>query len=124
MHLQSPTQSDTYGHTLSLHAALPICTWSATTPVVVRVGDSSGSDGSRSREVSAFAGRPRVGLSAPAGAACPACLPIPSRQRSEEHTSELQSLMRISYAVFCLKNKTNNNTHSTDYHDNKRRMLT
>src|SRR3546814_7206393 len=29
--------------------------------------------------------------------------------RSEEHTSELQSLMRISYAVFCLKNKTINN---------------
>src|SRR3546814_1724135 len=27
------------------------------------------------------------------------------RSRSEEHTSELQSLMRISYAVFCLKNK-------------------
>src|SRR3546814_8984837 len=33
-----------------------------------------------------------------------------SRQpfRSEEHTSELQSLMRISYAVFCLKKKKNN----------------
>src|SRR3546814_2334065 len=30
--------------------------------------------------------------------------------RSEEHTSELQSLMRISYAVFCLKKKTNNTT--------------
>src|SRR3546814_7492542 len=29
------------------------------------------------------------------------------RTRSEEHTSELQSLMRISYAVFCLKKKTN-----------------
>src|SRR3546814_10091114 len=29
------------------------------------------------------------------------------RIRSEEHTSELQSLMRISYAVFCLKKKTN-----------------
>src|SRR3546814_10087254 len=28
------------------------------------------------------------------------------QQRSEEHTSELQSLMRISYAVFCLKKKT------------------
>src|SRR3546814_4775290 len=28
-----------------------------------------------------------------------------ARQRSEEHTSELQSLMRISYAVFCLKKK-------------------
>src|SRR3546814_4529479 len=30
------------------------------------------------------------------------------RPRSEEHTSELQSLMRISYAVFCLKQKKNN----------------
>src|SRR3546814_8439364 len=30
--------------------------------------------------------------------------------RSEEHTSELQSLMRISYAVFCLKKKKKNNT--------------
>src|SRR3546814_1125048 len=30
------------------------------------------------------------------------------RPRSEEHTSELQSLMRISYAVFCLKKKKNN----------------
>src|SRR3546814_2458096 len=30
------------------------------------------------------------------------------QQRSEEHTSELQSLMRISYAVFCLKKKKNN----------------
>src|SRR3546814_3343069 len=32
------------------------------------------------------------------------------RCRSEEHTSELQSLMRISYAVFCLKKKKNKNT--------------
>src|SRR3546814_8050252 len=32
---------------------------------------------------------------------------ILSAARSEEHTSELQSLMRISYAVFCLKKKTN-----------------
>src|SRR3546814_8668642 len=30
---------------------------------------------------------------------------LPGVDRSEEHTSELQSLMRISYAVFCLKNK-------------------
>src|SRR3546814_1263456 len=30
-------------------------------------------------------------------------------ERSEEHTSELQSLMRISYAVFCLKKKTKHN---------------
>src|SRR3546814_9146148 len=34
--------------------------------------------------------------------------------RSEEHTSELQSLMRISYAVFCLKKKKNNR-HMSDY---------
>src|SRR3546814_7296260 len=44
-------------------------------------------------------------------------------KRSEEHTSELQSLMRISYAVFCLKKKkdtqlvkyTHNNTHHYHY---------
>src|SRR3546814_5910077 len=35
---------------------------------------------------------------------------IQNLPRSEEHTSELQSLMRISYAVFCLKKKTKHNT--------------
>src|SRR3546814_18114532 len=39
---------------------------------------------------------PDLGYNRPAGK---------SRSRSEEHTSELQSLMRISYAVFCLKKK-------------------
>src|SRR3546814_6291046 len=34
-------------------------------------------------------------------------IPPAAQRRSEEHTSELQSLMRISYAVFCLKKKTN-----------------
>src|SRR3546814_2022794 len=34
------------------------------------------------------------------------------RKRSEEHTSELQSLMRISYAVFCLKKKNNQKEHT------------
>src|SRR3546814_7224519 len=38
--------------------------------------------------------------------------------RSEEHTSELQSLMRISYAVFCLKKKKNESTSSTTYTTN------
>src|SRR3546814_5269272 len=63
------------------------------------------SHGRRRREPSA----PRV----PAGAApespwrpCSEC-----RARSEEHTSELQSLMRISYAVFCLKKKKKTQTH-------------
>src|SRR3546814_8566068 len=36
--------------------------------------------------------------------------PIPRFGRSEEHTSELQSLMRISYAVFCLKKKNKSTT--------------
>src|SRR3546814_1058931 len=41
--------------------------------------------------------------------------------RSEEHTSELQSLMRISYAVFCLQKKTinYNEYNSTTYHVHK-----
>src|SRR3546814_20081404 len=43
-----------------------------------------------------------------APAPCSTCPPIPSR--SEEHTSELQSLMRISYAVFCLKKKKRHRT--------------
>src|SRR3546814_2249565 len=39
-------------------------------------------------------------------------------QRSEEHTSELQSLMRISYAVFCLKKKTTKQPTETILHSN------
>src|SRR3546814_4628825 len=40
----------------------------------------------------------------------PACTGTIGIARSEAHTSELQSLMRISYAVFCLKTKINNTT--------------
>src|SRR3546814_4075013 len=39
--------------------------------------------------------------------------------RSEEHTSELQSLMRISYAVFCLKKKKKLHTNNTSYDTTK-----
>src|SRR3546814_10032603 len=55
--------------------------------------------------------RKRVGLAVHAGARVDA----DDHLRSEEHTSELQSLMRISYAVFCLKKKKNNRepTHET-----------
>src|SRR3546814_4455074 len=42
----------------------------------------------------------------------PSSFPRPIHRRSEEHTSELQSLMRISYAVFCLKKKKNNITYN------------
>src|SRR3546814_8979896 len=44
-------------------------------------------------------------------------LPVRRCDRSEEHTSELQSLMRNSYAVFCLKKKTSKtSTHKRPYH--------
>src|SRR3546814_4736356 len=39
--------------------------------------------------------------------------PFDQKRRSEEHTSELQSLMRISYAVFCLKKKKHHNEQLT-----------
>src|SRR3546814_5454062 len=60
-------------------------------------------------------GRFSAGIPAPVRPRPPALFPaIRARRRSEEHTSELQSLMRISYAVFCLKKKkitTKANTH-------------
>src|SRR3546814_5999853 len=66
-----------------------------------------------------------------------ACLPhtprnCPRTIRSEEHTSELQSLMRISYAVFCLKKKnkktnkyikTDTYTHTQTHSNTQRRTL-
>src|SRR3546814_4007901 len=52
---------------------------------------------------------PPVGLGSPQARPWQPAVRGPARSsRSEEHTSELQSLMRISYAVFCLKKKKNN----------------
>src|SRR3546814_8620714 len=79
--------------------------------------------GAEDGDAGALAGRPQQALVARAGDvvqhhAChrhsrmkagEAARQRGDRGRSEEHTSELQSLMRISYAVFCLK-KTNNQT--------------
>src|SRR3546814_2029115 len=72
----------------------------------------SGSSGGRSFSVPASVPRSasvnaewyQVSAIAPSGAG-----------RSEEHTSELQSLMRISYAVFCLKKKTHITQNKTVY---------
>src|SRR3546814_1051336 len=53
--------------------------------------------------------------SMPGHRSCDGSAPIAVHDsRSEEHTSELQSLMRISYAVFCLK-KTKNSQHTNKY---------
>src|SRR3546814_7996804 len=41
------------------------------------------------------------------------------RERSEEHTSELQSLMRISYAVFCMKKKTQKRNNMINKHNDE-----
>src|SRR3546814_3380541 len=60
-------------------------------------GGSSGSSGSLGSTGSISSGSAALPIPSPAG-------------RSEEHTSELQSLMRISYAVFCLKKKNNQTT--------------
>src|SRR3546814_9447150 len=45
-------------------------------------------------------------------------------RRSEEHTSELQSLMRISYAVFCLKKKTSPNIQNMHQYNNSTKNKT
>src|SRR3546814_3966497 len=47
----------------------------------------------------------KVGRSSPAPPSAKVWRAVSAAARSEEHTSELQSLMRISYAVFCLKKK-------------------
>src|SRR3546814_9803196 len=91
------TEIYTYLHTLSLHDALPICRMAAQV------------DGLRGRQQLAAA---QVVVEEEAEADHPG-RPQPlvvGQNRSEEHTSELQSLMRISYAVFCLTNKKKNNT--------------
>src|SRR3546814_17683364 len=54
----------------------------------------------------------------PRAASAPTALAASAR--SEEHTSELQSLMRISYAVFCLKKKTTLNTTNSVCTDQRR----
>src|SRR3546814_5874860 len=89
------TEIYTYCHTLSLHDALTI----------YAPDRRRSRSGSRPRQPHGENCRLRA-------RSCRRCKAPPSRktdavqdQRSEEHTSELQSLMRISYAVFCLKKK-------------------
>src|SRR3546814_17267036 len=77
------TEIYTYRHTLSLHDSLPI----SASRVMAPYAEDEG------LEVIRLDGLQRANAGASAG------------DRSEEHTSELQSLMRISYAVFCLKKK-------------------
>src|SRR3546814_13549019 len=100
------TEIYTYGHTLSLHDALPISRDCCPPPPAATCRPSW----KRFPPPSAI----RSGRSPRSSAAprFPRSLPF-STIRSEEHTSELQSLMRISYAVFCLKKKNTYNTSHT-----------
>src|SRR3546814_10509190 len=63
---------------------------------------------------------PERGRRPPVSRQRPRAHPIDWQERSEEHTSELQSLMRISYAVFCLKKKKYKKKNS---HHNMRRSI-
>src|SRR3546814_5178612 len=104
------TEIYTYVHTLSLHDALPICDancpycnafWEAARPWV-----DSGKVQLRHILVGIIKDDSPAKAAAILGAPDrSAALLTNERQRSEEHTSELQSLMRNSYAVFCLKKK-------------------
>src|SRR3546814_5235776 len=72
----------------------------------------------RAADAEGDARRAALGYAAALDAA-PANELVAIRTRSEEHTSELQSLMRISYAVFCLKKKKKNLTNKPSYEKNK-----
>src|SRR3546814_1561219 len=111
------TEVYTYGHTLSLPDALPIC-YAVPPDAPCRPGRAPPSPAGRApaRRAAGAAGHRRrsappsgAGRSRSSGTPCWSDGGWPAR-RSEEHTSELQSLMRISYAVFCLQ-KTNHYTH-------------
>src|SRR3546814_10078110 len=103
------TEIYTYCHTLSLHDALPI--FGLRHGAFVLLADDL-ADGAR-RLQTGQAGQVDGGLGVPGAAEHAAVLG--AQRRSEEHTSELQSLMRISYAVFCLKKK-NKHTTTTQRH--------
>src|SRR3546814_4626420 len=79
-------------------------------------GSSSTKDGATPYNASSSAWvAGRLPWTAPPGSGIP--------NRSEEHTSELQSLMRISYAVFCLKKKITGKTQHSTQHQSPREQL-
>src|SRR3546814_15169975 len=100
-----PTEIYTYSHTLSLHDALPIYS----VQVVSSKARHRRPEKKANMSVSG-AGAQAIRMATGLILACRRykCFgcQAPFGSRSEEHTSELQSLMRISYAVFCLKKKT------------------
>src|SRR3546814_2889805 len=93
------TEIYTYGHTLALHDALPSSRRRSARPLPTSSPCSDPRRPRRRQEAGSARGRATRSI-----ASCRTC-PATRCVRSEEHTSELQSLMRNSYAVLCLKKK-------------------
>src|SRR3546814_9613948 len=87
--------------TLARHEALPISTSDGISPMTSRSG---GASSSRLTKTKGPHRSTRTAMSPKSSLRTFSVASISGR--SEEHTSELQSLMRLSYAVFCLKKKT------------------
>src|SRR3546814_8522459 len=114
----STTEIYTYSHTLSRHDALPISAptlWGeqgggAGTPAMVADRRSSFAPPPQARAEPAYAPPPEstsFPLGVARGQVAKTYIVAEAEDgRSEEHTSELQSLMRIAYAGFCLKQNT------------------
>src|SRR3546814_1176352 len=97
------TEIYTYLHTLSLHDALPIYHLHLEAEAARHGGEAL-----HLQQAVGRAGEAQAAYLFPVDG-LPGLRLQPLVERSEEHTSELQSLMRISYAVFCLKKKKKHN---------------
>src|SRR3546814_3588590 len=103
------TEVETYLHTLSLHDALPSCSlFGAGGDDLILGGEGTDLIDGEADDDTLQGGAGNDTLRGNAGVDV---LHGGAGNRSEEHTSELQSLMRISYAVFCLKNTNKQRTH-------------
>src|SRR3546814_7858075 len=95
-------------------------------PTGSRAGDNAAVDPIQSRQLNAFFSSLGFEWACPSYKIAPDTSPhltspgviVPGTFRSEEHTSELQSLMRISYAVFCLKKKKILKSRKKETHNN------
>src|SRR3546814_7135389 len=110
------TDIHTYLHTLSLHDARPISGHSVSN-FLIAAAPASSRKSVRVRGFSSSVGFCSLDLCSCSRCACASAIACARyfgsiwSGRSEEHTSELQSLMRISYAVFCLKKKNSREKH-------------
>src|SRR3546814_8669084 len=104
--LRSPSRPRNFGATMRLKNILPLHAANTVSP-------------NSSHQITRPRSSGSAGMSTGSGyfASTYWMIALESASRSEEHTSELQSLMRISYAVFCLKKNTHitNSKHNTSH---------